>query len=72
MKIRKFLAITLSNVMVALSKCVVNQGGVVLNSYDERIVKLENGKQTIEQSFNQVIEEVCRIKMVKMTQFSIK
>ncbi len=58
--------------MEALSKCVVSQGGVVLNSYDERIVKLEKGKQTIEQNFNQVIDEVRRMEMVKTTQFSIK
>lgn len=70
MKIRKFLAITLSNVMVALSKCVINQGGFVLNSYDKRIVKLGIEKETIEENFNQVLDEVRRIEMVKATQFS--
>ncbi len=62
MKIRKFILITINDVILSLGKSMMHQGGIVGNTYDQRIAGLEMNKRNIEENFDQVIEGVQNMK----------
>ncbi len=62
MKIRKFILITINDVILSLGKSMMHQGGVLQNTYDKRVVGLEINKHNIEENFDQVIEGVQNMK----------
>lgn len=64
MKIKKFILITLNDVMLSLGKSVMHQAGIVESSYDKRILNLEKDKQNIEENLDQVIDKVQKVRVV--------
>ncbi|MFV0238310.1 MAG: hypothetical protein ACK5HU_07265 [Flavobacteriales bacterium] len=68
MKFRKFLLITLHDVMISLGKSMISQGNIINNTYDRRLLNLEN--HNIEENFDQVIDQ--KMALVNTPQFQIK